>query len=118
MRDGGELKFELRTAAAQREGGVHNLHSYEKRMMVSWRGGAGGGGDLCICVCYFFCVFVCVFICLPGVQSLRLSAGTRIVHCNPNLESCFHTHHAPHATRSFPPTHSKRNAHQQNTTQQ
>ena len=33
MRDAGTLRFELRTAAAQREGGVHNLYSYEKRMM-------------------------------------------------------------------------------------
>ena len=33
MRERGELRFELRTSAAQREGGVHNLHSYERRLM-------------------------------------------------------------------------------------
>ena len=30
LRDCGSLKFELRSAAAQREGGVHSLHSYSK----------------------------------------------------------------------------------------
>jgi IMP dehydrogenase len=29
-RDSGELKFELRSGAAQREGQVHSLHTYEK----------------------------------------------------------------------------------------
>lgn len=89
MRDGGELKFELRTAAAQREGGVHNLHSYEKRMMVS----LGGGRLVCLCVC-FLVLFVNV---RPRVEtkSFRLSASTRIVHCNPNLEPFLpHPHHA------------------------
>jgi len=28
----GELRFELRSAAAQREGGVHDLHSFERRL--------------------------------------------------------------------------------------
>ena len=27
----GQLRFELRSAAAQREGGVHNLYSYERK---------------------------------------------------------------------------------------
>ena len=31
--DDGELLFELRTHAAQREGGVHNLYSYEKTIV-------------------------------------------------------------------------------------
>lgn len=31
MSDQGLLKFELRSPAAQREGGVHSLHTYEKR---------------------------------------------------------------------------------------
>jgi len=33
MRTTGQLRFELRTSAAQREGGVHDLHSYERRLM-------------------------------------------------------------------------------------
>lgn len=28
----GQLRFELRSAAAQREGGVHNLHSFERKL--------------------------------------------------------------------------------------
>ena len=28
----GEVKFEMRSATAQAEGGVHGLHSYEKRL--------------------------------------------------------------------------------------
>jgi len=33
MREAGLLRYELRSAAAQREGGVHGLYTYEKRMM-------------------------------------------------------------------------------------
>jgi IMP dehydrogenase len=33
MRDGGKLRFEIRSPAAQREGGIHGLHSFEKRLM-------------------------------------------------------------------------------------
>ena len=33
MRENGGMRLELRTSAAQREGGVHNLHSYEQRLM-------------------------------------------------------------------------------------
>eukprot|EP00403_Amphidinium_massartii_P024628 CAMPEP_0178404698 /NCGR_PEP_ID=MMETSP0689_2-20121128/18020_1 /TAXON_ID=160604 /ORGANISM="Amphidinium massartii, Strain CS-259" /LENGTH=526 /DNA_ID=CAMNT_0020025695 /DNA_START=35 /DNA_END=1615 /DNA_ORIENTATION=- len=32
---GGELRFELRSAAAQREGGVHGLHSFERKLFSS-----------------------------------------------------------------------------------
>lgn len=28
----GQLRFELRSPAAQREGGVHGLHSFERRL--------------------------------------------------------------------------------------
>ena len=31
----GELRFELRSAAAQREGGVHGLHSYENKLFAN-----------------------------------------------------------------------------------
>jgi len=31
----GELRFELRSAAAQREGGVHGLHSFERKLYAS-----------------------------------------------------------------------------------
>jgi len=34
LRDG-ELRFELRSAAAQREGGVHGLHSFERKLFAS-----------------------------------------------------------------------------------
>lgn len=34
MRDGGEIRFEVRTPAAQREGGVHSLYSYEKQLFA------------------------------------------------------------------------------------
>ena len=33
MLAGGQMRLECRTGAAQREGGVHDLHSYEKK---SW----------------------------------------------------------------------------------
>ena len=33
MRDEGRLRFEIRSPAAQREGGIHGLHTYEKRLM-------------------------------------------------------------------------------------
>ena len=33
MREAGKLRFEVRSAAAQKEGGVHGLYSYEKRLM-------------------------------------------------------------------------------------
>jgi len=29
-----KLRFELRTAAAQREGGIHSLYSYEKTLFA------------------------------------------------------------------------------------
>merc|ERR1712039_693413 len=32
MLHGGQLRFELRSAAAQREGGVHGLHSFERKL--------------------------------------------------------------------------------------
>jgi len=32
---GGQLRFELRSAAAQREGGVHGLHSFERKLFVA-----------------------------------------------------------------------------------
>ena len=36
-RQEGQLRFELRSAAAQREGGVHGLHSFERcRAAVVW----------------------------------------------------------------------------------
>lgn len=31
----GRLRFELRSPAAQREGGVHSLHSFEKKLFAS-----------------------------------------------------------------------------------
>jgi len=33
MREAGKLRFEIRSPAAQREGGIHGLHTYEKRLM-------------------------------------------------------------------------------------
>jgi IMP dehydrogenase len=33
MREAGALRFEIRSPAAQREGGIHGLHTYEKRLM-------------------------------------------------------------------------------------
>lgn len=33
MREAGALRFEIRSPAAQREGGIHGLHTYEKRVM-------------------------------------------------------------------------------------
>merc|ERR1712139_402843 len=32
---GGDLRFELRSAAAQREGGVHGLHSFERKLFAA-----------------------------------------------------------------------------------
>ncbi|CAE8626645.1 unnamed protein product [Polarella glacialis] len=32
--DDGRLRFELRSAAAQREGGVHGLHSFERKLFA------------------------------------------------------------------------------------
>jgi len=34
MLHGGRLRFELRSAAAQREGGVHGIHSYERKLFA------------------------------------------------------------------------------------
>ena len=33
MREAGTLRMEMRSAAAQREGGVHGLHAFDKRLM-------------------------------------------------------------------------------------
>jgi IMP dehydrogenase len=33
QRDAGAVRFEIRSPAAQREGGIHGLHTYEKRLM-------------------------------------------------------------------------------------
>lgn len=33
MREAGALRLEIRSPAAQREGGIHGLHSFEKRLM-------------------------------------------------------------------------------------
>merc|ERR1712048_976631 len=35
MLHGGQLRFELRSAAAQREGGVHGLHSFERKLFAA-----------------------------------------------------------------------------------
>merc|ERR1712003_560190 len=32
----GELRFELRSPAAQREGGVHGLHSFERKLFAAY----------------------------------------------------------------------------------
>ncbi len=32
MREAGALRFELRSAAAIREGGIHGLHSFERKL--------------------------------------------------------------------------------------
>lgn len=32
---GGKLRFEIRSPAAQREGGVHGLHSFEKKLFTA-----------------------------------------------------------------------------------
>ena len=89
MRDGGELKFELRTAAAQREGGVHNLHSYEKRMMVSL-----GGGDSCVCVCVFwFYLSTCAHVSKPNLSVCLLVLVSCIAILTSNRS--FHTPTTP-----------------------
>merc|ERR1712118_348508 len=38
----GELRFELRSAAAQREGGVHGLHSFERKLFALSQGAVCG----------------------------------------------------------------------------
>merc|ERR1712157_612954 len=35
MLHGGQLRFELRSAVAQREGGVHGLHSFERKLFAA-----------------------------------------------------------------------------------